>query len=328
MRRLGKTDLVINEVGFGGIPIQRVDKETVKDIIKELINQGINFIDTARGYTISEEYLGEALIGVRDKFIIASKSMARTYETMKKDIEISLHNLKTNYLDLYQCHNVQLGEDISGAIKALLEAKEEGKIRHLGITSHSYEFLDQLLDQDLPFETIQFPYNFLETKAETLFKKANVKDCGVITMKPLAGGAIDNGKVAIKYILNNPHVSVAIPGMASVEEVKINASVKDFTLTEADYNYIEKVRSELSEDFCRRCGYCLPCTVGINIPGAFLFEGYYKRYNLKEWAISRYQTLSVKPDACIECGKCETRCPYKLKIISKLKEVRKTFAGV
>ncbi|HHU55245.1 MAG TPA: aldo/keto reductase [Acholeplasmataceae bacterium] len=328
MRRLGKTNLYVNEVGFGGIPIQRVDENTVRKIIDELINQGINFIDTARGYTVSEEYLGKALENRREKFILATKSMARTYQGMKEDIEISLKNLNTSYIDLYQCHNVPYGENLDGAIKALLEAKEEGKIKHIGITSHSYEFLDELLDRNTIFETIQFPYNFIETKAEKLFAKAYEKEIGVICMKPLAGGALDNAKVALKYILNNPHVSVVIPGMASPEEVKINGSVKSGEYNDEELKYIEETRKVLDEDFCRRCGYCLPCTVGINIPGAFLFEGYYNRYNLKEWAVSRFKTLQVRPEECIECGECESRCPYNLKIIQKLKKVAETFKGI
>lgn len=328
MRRLGKTNLLVKEIGFGGIPIQRVSQEDVNLIIDALIKQKINFIDTARGYTVSEEYLGNALRGKRDKFILATKSMARTYEEMKKDIDISLKNLQTDYIDLYQCHNVACGENLEGAIQALQEAKALGKIKHIGITSHSYQVIAEIIDRDTVFETIQFPYNFIETQGEDLFARASAKGIGIICMKPLAGGALDNAKVALKYILNNPHISVAIPGMATVEEVKINGSVTSGEYTEAELAYIEKMKKLLDDDFCRRCGYCLPCTVGINIPGAFLFAGYYNRYQLKEWAISRYKSLKVLPEQCIECGECEKRCPYNLKIISKLKMVTNTFRGI
>ena len=201
MRILGKTNIYVNEIGCGGIPIQHVDQNVVNEMIDEMIKQKINFIDTARGYTVSEELLGIALEGKREKFILATKSMSRTYEGMKKDIETSLKNLKTDYIDLYQIHNVSLGEDISGALMALEEAKKEDKIRHIGVTSHSVKCLDMLINNPI-FETIQYPYNIVENQAEELFEKANKMNIGIIVMKPLAGGAIDDAKLAIKYILN------------------------------------------------------------------------------------------------------------------------------
>jgi predicted aldo/keto reductase-like oxidoreductase len=321
MRRLGKTNIVVNEIGLGGIPIQRGDSNTVHDILSEMISRGLNVIDTARGYTVSEEYLGQALKGRRHKFVLFTKSMARTYDAMKQDIKTSLNNLQTNYIDLYQCHNLKATDDYSGAIRALKEAKESGLIGHIGVTSHSFDFLMSIID-NTEFETIQFPYNIIEPIAEVLFEKAKARDIGVIVMKPLAGGAIDNGQIALKFILNNESVSVAIPGMGSAEEVIKNSSVKPGTFTNDELIYIDQIRNELNEDFCRRCGYCLPCTEGIDIPSCFLFEGYYKRYNLKVWAKERYNSLVVKPDKCIACGKCEKRCPYNLKIIEKLKRVK------
>lgn len=329
-RKLGKTNLMVSEIGMGGIPIQRTTVEEVKKIIDELIACNINFIDTARGYTVSEEYLGEALKGKRDKFIIATKSMSRTYKDMKRDIEISLKNLQTDYIDLYQMHNLKSKEEYDlvmskdGALRALLEAKACGKIGDIGVTSHSLDFLESIID-DMPFATIQFPYNFIETKAENLFKKAKRLEIGVICMKPLAGGAIENSKVALKYILNSDAISVAIPGMGSVLEVKQNASVKKEELSEADIEYITNIRETLDNDFCRRCGYCLPCTKGIDIPNCFVFEGYFERYGLAEWAKERYKGLAHKASECIECGVCKTRCPYTLDIPEKLKRVKRIF---
>lgn len=322
MRKLGKTNIIVNEIGCGGIPIQHVNQQTVNNMIDEMIKLGINFVDTARGYTVSEELLGVALQGKRDRFIIATKSMSRTLEGMKKDIETSLSNLKTNYIDLYQIHNISLGEDISNALEALIEAKNEGKIKHIGITSHSVQCLEELLDN--PYvETIQYPYNIVETQAIELFKRASEKNIGVIVMKPLAGGAIDDAKLALKYILNNENVSVVIPGMESIDQIRENISVKPGEYSASEIAKIEKIKKELDNDFCRRCGYCMPCPQGINIPFSFLVEGYYTRYNLKEWAISRYNTMKVKPSACVECGICETKCPYKLPIRDKLKQVVK-----
>ena len=322
MRILGKTNIYVNEIGCGGIPIQHVDQNVVNEMIDEMIKQKINFIDTARGYTVSEELLGIALEGKREKFILATKSMSRTYEGMKKDIETSLKNLKTDYIDLYQIHNVSLGEDISGALMALEEAKKEDKIRHIGVTSHSVKCLDMLINNPI-FETIQYPYNIVENQAEELFEKANKMNIGIIVMKPLAGGAIDDAKLAIKYILNNDNVSVVIPGMESIKQIQENNSVKKGAYTLEELNKIDLIKNELNNDFCRRCGYCMPCPKGINIPFSFLVEGYFSRYNLKEWAVSRYQSMKVKPSACIECGICETKCPYNLPIRRKLKEVVK-----
>ena len=205
MRNLGNTDMKIKRVGFGGIPIQRITQEDTNKVIDELINQGVNFIDTARGYTVSEEYIGKSIEGRREKFYIATKSMSRNYEDMKRDIDISLKNLKTDYIDLYQIHNLKIEEyasifDDDKAYKALLEAKEEGKIKYIGITSHSLETIEKAVE-DGKFATIQFPYNIVEDQADDVFRKAHEKGIGTITMKPLAGGAIDDGALAIKYII-------------------------------------------------------------------------------------------------------------------------------
>lgn len=326
MRFLGKTDMKIKRVGFGGIPIQRITQEDTNKVICELENQGINFIDTARGYTISEEYIGHSLKGKRDKFYLATKSMSRDYEGMKNDIEVSLRNLQTDYIDLYQLHNVKPEEydmifNEDKAYRALLEAEEAGKIKNIGITAHSLDTIEKAISSDR-FATIQFPYNIVEDQADELFKKASARGIGIIVMKPLAGGALDDATLAIKYILSKEYIDVAIPGMDSIEQVKQNVNVlENLDLTYDDNKKIEEIRNTLGNRFCRRCEYCLPCPVGINIPANFLMEGYYTRYNLKEWAKERYAALDVKASECIECGLCETKCPYDLPIREMLKNV-------
>ena len=330
-RILGKTGLEISRLGFGGIPIQKIDAEGTKKLIDELIAQGVNFIDTARGYTVSEEYLGFALEGVRDKFVLATKSMARTKEAMARDIDISLKNLRTDYIDLYQVHNpgandLEAVTAEGGALEALLEARAAGKIGHIGITLHSVDLFEQAIE--LPWvETIMFPYNIVETQGEELIAKCAEKNIGFICMKPLAGGAIDDAEIALRFIVSNPAVSVVIPGMASVEEIDMNcAAASDKSpLSDAEIREIDRIREELGTDFCRRCGYCAPCAVGINISGAFLFAGYLERYHLEDWARERYATLPVKASACIGCGVCETRCPYNLPIREKMKKIAKEF---
>ena len=326
MRALGNTGISVNEIGLGGIPIQRVDKKTVKQMITVMVEKGMNFIDTARGYTISEELIGEGLEDVRDKFVIATKSMNRTYDGLKEDIQISLKNLKTEYIDLYQLHNVQINEDLSGAVKALKEAKQKGIIRHIGLTTHSLEVLKREIELNR-FETLQFPYNVVETQAELFFEEAHKKGIGIIVMKPLAGGAITQADLALKYILNNNFVSVVIPGMESPQQISQNSKVKAGKYTEEEERFIKEIKQSLNNDFCRRCGYCQPCPVGINIPLMFLCEGYYLRYNLKEWALSRYNSMKVLPSQCVKCGKCEQRCPYKLQIREKIEKIVNLMEG-
>ncbi len=330
---LGKTGLKISRLGFGGIPIQRVDAATTRELVKAMADKGINYIDTARGYTVSESYLGEALEGLRDKFILATKSMARTKDAMAKDIDISLANLRTDYIDLYQVHNPnleQLDTVISpgGALEALMEAKEAGKIGHIGLTAHSLEVFEKALSLDW-VETIMFPYNIVEKQGEELIRKCAEKNIGFIDMKPLAGGAIEDATLALRFICSNPNVTVVIPGMYDLKEIEQNLAAVENTapLSETEQNQMDDVVAKLGSNFCRRCNYCAPCTVGINIPGVFLFQGYLDRYGLGDWAKERYATLSAKATDCIECGACEPRCPYNLPIREMLKEAAEKFGA-
>ena len=322
---LGKTGLRVSRMGLGGIPIQKIDAEGTKTLLHKLADRGVIYIDTARGYTVSEESLGYALEGIRDRFIIATKSMARTKEAMAEDIEKSLHNLRTDHIELYQVHNPsmeQLDQVIGegGALEALLEAKNAGKIGHIGITAHSTEVFERALTLDW-VETIMFPYNIVEQQGAELIRRCGEKNIGFIDMKPLAGGAIEDGTLALRYVCSNPDVTVVIPGMAEIRELDENMAACSNTapLTEEELAKMDKVREQLGNDFCRRCNYCAPCTVGINIPSVFLFAGYLQRYDLADWAKERYSTLKVKASACIGCGKCEPRCPYRLPIREKLK---------
>ena len=325
-RKLGKTGLTISRMGVGGIPIQRIDAEGTRKLLHEMADKGINYIDTARGYTVSEEYLGYAMEGIRDKFVVATKSMARTKEAMAADIETSLRNLRTDHIELYQVHNPSMeqldqvtGKD--GALEALMEAREAGKIGHIGLTCHSVQVFERALELEW-VETIMFPYNIVENQGEDLIRKCTEKNVGFIAMKPLAGGAIEDASLALRYICANKNVTVVIPGMAEAGELdeNIQACEDEKSLTGEELKKIEDVKKQLGTDFCRRCNYCAPCTVGINIPSVFLFAGYLQRYNLADWAKDRYSTLAVKASACVGCGECEKRCPYHLPIREKLKK--------
>ena len=328
---LGNTGLKVSRLGFGGIPIQRITQEEATALIRKLPEYGINYIDTARGYTVSEEYLGIAMEGIRDKFVLATKSMARTREAMEKDIETSLKNLRTDHIDLYQVHNappaqmsIVTGE--GGALEALLEAKAAGKIGHIGITAHEIGTFEMALEMDW-VETIMFPYNFVELQAADLIRKCAEKGKGFICMKPLAGGAIENAPLAMRFIASNKDITVNIPGMANEDELKQNvaAACDPAPLSEDDLKEVQNIRDTLGNQFCRRCYYCQPCTMGINISFCFTINGYLTRYGLKDWAIGRYKGMAVEPNACIECGMCESRCPYHLPIIEMLKDVYSNF---
>ncbi len=328
---LGKTGLKISRLGLGGIPIQRADVDAMKKLANAMVEKGINYIDSARGYTVSEAYIGEALEGIRDKFILATKSMARTKEAMAADIQTSLNNFRTDYIDLYQVHNPnmeQLEQVLAegGALEALLEAKAAGKIGHLGLTAHSLEVFEKALELDW-VETIMFPYNIVETQATELMQKCAEKNIGFIDMKPLAGGAIEDATLALRFIAANPDVQAIIPGMYDLKELEQNlAAVGDKApLTEGEREKMEEIRNQLGNNFCRRCNYCAPCTVGISIPNVFLFQGYLDRYGLGDWAKDRYSAMPVKASACIGCGACEKRCPYELPIIDMLKDAAAKF---
>ena len=330
-RILGKTGLKVSRMGFGGIPIQRIDAEGTKKLMQALMDAGVNYIDTARGYTVSEEFLGFALEGIREHFVLATKSMARTAEAMAADIDVSLKNLRTDYIDLYQVHNPNLAqlEQVcapGGALEALEAAKAAGKIGHIGITAHSKEVFEKALE--LPWvETVMFPYNIVETQGEKLIRACREKNVGFIDMKPLAGGAIEDATLALRFICANEDVDVLIPGMAEISELSQNLAACEDTapLSAEEKAKIMQIRQELGTNFCRRCNYCQPCAAGINISGVFLFEGYLSRYGLAEWAKGRYATLPVKASACIGCGACEDRCPYHLPIRKMLKNAAEKF---
>lgn len=324
---LGKTGLKISRLGFGGIPIQKVDVATTKELILEMSEKGLNYIDTARGYTVSEEFLGYALENLRDKFVLATKSMARTKEAMAADIDISLKNLKTDYIDIYQVHNpspADLNQVLApgGALEALLEARAAGKIGHIGITAHTTTIFEKAIDLDW-VETIMFPYNIIERQGEELMRKCTERNIGFIVMKPLAGGAIDDPDLALRFICANPDVSVVIPGMYDLKEIEQNlAAVENKNpFTEAELKKMDDIREALGTNFCRRCNYCQPCSAGIGISALFILEGYYDRYGLQDWAKSRYDATPVKASACIDCGACEPRCPYNLPIREMLKGI-------
>ena len=326
---LGKTGLKISVIGLGGLPVQRTNQEGANEIVKACMEQGINFLDTARGYTVSEEFFGNALKGCRDKWVIASKAMSRDYEGMKADIETTLCNLQTDYIDLYQMHNIRSDKELeqcfseNGAYKALLEAKESGKIGYIGATAHELRTSTRLIrEYGDKIDTFMFPYNIVENQGEELMQECAKKNIGFIAMKPIAGGNIENTKLALKYILNNPNCTVVIPGMGDANEVVQNTSDEVFELlTDNDKDECSRIIKELGNQFCRRCGYCAPCPQGIDIPRNFILVNYVRRYDLGDWAKTNFAALPVSAKDCVKCGVCESRCPYDLPIRQMLEKV-------
>lgn len=328
---LGKTGLKVSHLGFGGIPIQRIDAEGTRVLMHKMKDMGINYIDSARGYTVSEEYLGYALEGIREHFILATKSMARDKEGFARDIDVSLKNFRTDYIDLYQFHNpniAQLEQILApgGAMEAALEAKAAGKIGHIGITLHSLDVFRKVVEYDW-VESVMFPYNIVETQGEEMIAKCKEKNIGFIAMKPLAGGAIEDATLAMRFICANDGVSVVIPGMAEEKELRQNLAAADdiSALSDEELAAMEKIRKELGNNFCRRCGYCAPCTAGIGIPAALVAEGYALRYDLREYGEKRYEASGAPASSCVDCGLCEERCPYHLPIRQMLKRLVQTF---
>ena len=320
----------ISAIGFGGIPIQGVSIEEADRIFARALEEGITFFDSARAYTDSEEKMGRALESARDRIYLASKALSRTAPTMAREIDTSLNWLRTDMIDLYQLHSVGTLADLDkvlaagGAYDALLEARAAGKIRWLGITGHSREVMLKAIETGR-FDTVQFPFNPIETEwEETVIPAAKKAGVGTICMKPFAGGAIRSHAAALRFELTRG-MDVVIPGMDSVDKVMENAAVgwKIVPPTEAELAELRDIKEQWGERFCRRCGYCLPCPNGLNIPFLFLIDGYYTRYELKDWALARLATLEKKFKDCKACGECLEKCPYGLPIPDMMKEAGK-----
>ncbi len=328
---LGKTGLKVSRLGFGGIPIQRTEKADAVPLIEAVADAGINYIDTAKGYTVSEEFIGMAMGALRDKFILATKSMSRDAESMARDIDDSLVKLRTDYIDIYQMHNLK-ETDIErvtapgGALEALETARATGKIGHIGVTTHSLDVFRAMLSEPW-VETLMFPYNIVETQGADCVRECRERNIGFLAMKPMAGGAIDKPELAIRYLLADGNVDMALVGMYSRSEVAQNTAAANGAspLTAEDEAGIKALRDMLSGNFCRRCNYCAPCTAGIAIPLVFQYGGYLERYGLADWANTRYFAMDKRAKDCVECGVCETRCPYGLPIREMMKKYAKMF---
>ncbi len=316
---LGATGLKVMRMGMGGIPIQRLDMASSDRVLEKAVVSGINFFDTARGYTDSEIKLGRVLSPLRDRLVIASKSFSRDATMIMADLECSLKNLQTDHIDIYQCHNVASDADLEkilapdGALAGMVKAREQGKIGHIGISGHKPRILIQALAR-FEFATIQVPCNFMETEAmQELIPLARRKGVGVIAMKPVGGGNIRETALNFRFIFNRG-IDVAIPGMDSEAQVAENvASLRDLAPLNAEETArLQAEKDRLGDSFCRRCEYCMPCPQGLPISFLHVLRNYYFLYDLKDWARERLGALAKTYKDCVACGQCVQKCPYHL----------------
>ena len=324
---LGKTGIEVTRLGFGSIPIQRVDERQAVDTVIHAIERGVDFIDSSRAYTTSERRIGMALRETGKKVILATKSLEQSADAMRRDVDISLKELGREKIDLYQCHFVKDFEAYrrvtskGGALEGLLKAREEGLIEHVGITSHNLDLLERIIDDGL-FETIMVCYSFLEPKAEeTVIPRALAGGIGVIVMKAFSGGAIGNARLAIKYALALGG-TVVIPGVENRKLFDENWEIfqGDLKLDRKERQQIEAIRSEFDKQFCRRCDYCQPCPEGIPIQHMMGVKYMVKRMG-PEVLHGRWVKGGVEAARnCTGCGACMERCPYGLPIPDLIRE--------
>jgi len=324
--KLGGTGLIVSEIGFGGIPIIPLSVEDGAAVVRHCYDLGITFFDTANVYRDSEKKVGQALCDVRDKVVIATKTLRRDAQTAATHIRQSLDNLRTDRIDIYQLHNVSnedtLGQVLApgGAYGAAKKAKEEGVVRFIGFSSHNVKFAAGVCRRGL-FSTVQVPFNFIETEAvDELFGVAREMGMGVIGMKPLGGGLLQRADLCFKFLQRYPGI-VPIPGVISKAEMdEIVSLVRSREpLTEADLTDMEKIRADLGTRFCHRCGYCLPCERGVRIPEALGFKSILKRFQ-GETALNFSRDAVKSAENCDQCGACIERCPYELPIPEMLEE--------
>ena len=335
MITLGSTGIVTPQNGFGALPIQRDDAQTAVRLLNQALDSGFTFFDTARDYTDSEEKIGLAFEGKRDRFFLATKTHAMTPEEFREQLALSLKLLKTDYVDIYQFHcasRCYRPDDGTGLYEAMLEAKEKGQIRHIGITAHKINVAEEAAQSGL-YETVQYPFSYLASPREIeLVKTCEANNVGFIGMKGLAGGLLTNSAACMAFVSQFDNV-VPIWGIQRESELNEWCSYFENTpvLDEAMRAFIEADQKNFGSDFCRSCGYCAPCSVGILINQCARMSQMIRRAPSEGWLSPKWQYEMERIENCIECGKCMSRCPYELNIPrllrKNLEDYREILAG-
>ena len=324
--RLGRTNLIVTKLGWGGIPIQRVGEREAVSVIRAVIEMGVDLLDTARAYTNSEHRIGLALQKIDRPVILSSKSLVRTAK-IYNEVHESLKQMKVKKINIYHLHGVSNFEEYEkvmapgGAYECLNRARDEGLIDHIGITSHNLNVLERAIE-DGHFEVVMACYSFLEpAAAQKVFPLAKEKDIGMLVMKPFSGGVIDEAGPAMRFVLSTPNI-VPIPGSETLEKAHENWKIftEGYSLTEKDKERIEVIKKEFHQQFCRRCDYCQPCTEKINIQFAVGLKTIIKRFGPQALELGWMKDLIEKARNCSECGDCLPRCPYHLPIPDMIKE--------
>ncbi len=330
--RLGRTDIITEKNGFGALPIQRVSMESAVELLQTAYKAGINFFDTSRVYSDSEEKIGSALSDVRHNIFIATKVMARDVDGFWNELETSLSTLKTDYIDIYQFHTPPFCPkpgDGTGLYEAMLEAKQQGKIRFIGITNHSLQVAQEAIESNL-YDTLQFPFSYLSGKQELkLVQDCQEKDMGYICMKALAGGLITNSAAAYAWLAQYDNV-LPIWGIQRLSELQEFISYMDNppTLTPDLLKEIDKDRDELAGNFCRGCGYCMPCPVDIEIRTCARMSLLLRRSPPERFLTPAWQEKMAKINECLHCDECKQKCPYELDTPTLLEENYKDYLRI
>lgn len=332
---LGKTGITVPQNAFGALPIQRVTKEEAVRLLQKAYHGGMRYFDTARAYSDSEEKIGAAFEGMRDKIFIATKTMAKTPEQFWKDLDTSLTNLKTDYIDVYQFHCIEQcyqPGDGTGMYECMQQAKEQGKIRHIAATAHKIKLAMEAVESDL-YETMQFPFSYLSGKQELeLLQLCKEHQVGFVCMKGLSGGLITNSKAAMAFMTQFDN-ALPIWGIQKESELDEWLSYMDDTpeYTGEIREFVEKERVELAGNFCRGCGYCEPCPVGITIHQCARMSLMLRRAPSANWLSEYWQAEMAKIENCLHCKKCMSHCPYELNtpelLAANLEDYKRVLAG-
>ncbi len=351
-RILGKTGWSVSAISFGAIKLPRISLKECEALLNRALDSGINYIDTADCYGDSEEKIGQVLKDRRREFYLSTKVDERDGPGVRAKLDRCLKRLRTDWIDLLFFHDVRGGEYerifTTGGLEELQKAREKGEIRHLGISIHNnLGMMKQAVEAGV-FSVLMVAYSVLDEDrlSADLLPLAASKGVGLVAMKPLAGGRLADlpskgwdrslfrgespAQAALRYVLSNPHISCAIPGMMAMNELEENLGVgkNPRALSPEEIKEFMAMAAEAGKGFCRNCGYCLPCPEGISIPDVFRYESYYRRYGLKDWAREQYRALASDAQACSDCRTCLEKCPYGVSIPSGLKQAHRVLTNL